>query len=266
MSMISECTACGQNFRKFSMKSNENRCEECKGKQSQSRKNLYRQQETRREQDAASFISRLDNIELQLDAFNSTIDTAMDALRIDIKLAVVEQLEDGVLQDKVDSHMGKLKDNMATVNTSVENALQTIADFEKSVKPIKTFARRLRILESRSRKRPLLNEDACYEISDKMVKYVKLKCPDIWFPRSVLTDEGAPLHGLGNSQMQRIMRFIKEKKIFEHNGQRSQSSRYKYSSPDKEDLWTENLSEEEIKHLADKTTYRQKEEGEEINE
>lgn len=232
MSMISECTACGQNFRKFSMKSNENKCEECKGKQSQSRKNLYRQQETRREKEATSFINRLEVLESDFDMFKDVLDAAMDALRVDIKLAVVEQLEDGVLQDKVDSHMGKLKDNMATVNTRVENALQTIADFEKSVKPIKTFARRLRILESRSRKRPLLNEDACYEISDKMVKYVKLKCPDIWFPRSVLTDEGAPLHGLSDSQMQRIMRFIKENKIFEHNGQRSQSSRYKYSSPD----------------------------------
>ena len=163
MSMISECTACGQNFRKFSMKSNENKCEECKGKQSQSRKNLYRQQETRREKEATSFINRLEVLESDFDMFKDVLDAAMDALRVDIKLAVVEQLEDGVLQDKVDSHMGKLKDNMATVNTRVENALQTIADFEKSVKPIKTFARRLRILESRSRKRPLLNEDACYE-------------------------------------------------------------------------------------------------------
>ena len=230
MSMVTQCTGCKDNFRKFSMKSNENKCEKCRGKQSSGAKNLHGQRETRREKDAASFISRLDIIESDFDEFRNTLDAAMDALRIDVKLAVSEQYGDDVLQEKVDNHMGKLKDNLATVNTRVTAATNTVETFGDTIKLLK---KRIKRVEKSHTNR--ISKVARNKLCVKVVNFAEQECPNIWFSVGVLSDEeNTPLHGYSINQIATIMHQIRDKKMLEHNGKRGATSRYRLS-PEKGD-------------------------------
>ena len=151
MSMVVQCLNCKQNFRKFSMKSNENKCEECKsryGRQS-GNKNVYGQVQNRREKEATTFISRLEVMESQFTDFKVTVDTTMGALRADVDSAISEQYTDALLQEKVDAYMGKLKDSLAVVNTRASTSFKKVDGFEKKMKKL---AKRITLLEKKVNK------------------------------------------------------------------------------------------------------------------
>ena len=129
MSMTRICKTCGENFRKFSLKSKETHCQECNA----NRKNKYRANATRASREAEIIGKRFSKIEKSLEVLHDTTSIEIENL----VLSGIEPLIDKIVKDTIDAELGDLKDIIISSMTKAQKAQEQIKELTKTVKGYK---------------------------------------------------------------------------------------------------------------------------------
>ena len=129
MSMTVLCRECGENFRKFSLKSRETICPDCRGKKG---KNRYRVM-SNRTQDA---ITTMENIDKEI----KNLKTSIDVLHSTIEVEVQHQLTKGIepiIEKILDEKIGELKDIVVSSMTKAKKTQNEVNELRKLIKGYK---------------------------------------------------------------------------------------------------------------------------------
>ncbi len=127
MSYTIECNSCGQPFTKFSIKSRENRCFDCRSNKKSV--NKYVNLKNQRANQAAEVLERIDTLEQDIASLTNSVNALHDA----IDVAVCSQLE-SVIGSAIDEHYSSITKALATVNTRSKQAFEIATTLHDTVK------------------------------------------------------------------------------------------------------------------------------------
>ncbi len=129
MSMTVVCRDCRETFRKFSMKSRETICPDCRGKKG---KNRYRVM-SNRTQDA---ITTIENMDKEV----KNLKTSIDVLHSTIEVEVQHQLTKGIepiIEKVLDEKISELKNIVISSMTKAKKSQEEVKELSKLVKGYK---------------------------------------------------------------------------------------------------------------------------------
>jgi len=136
MSITAVCRDCRETFRKFSMKSRETICPDCKGKKG---KNRYRVM-SNKTQDAITTIANMDK-EIE------NLKTSIDVLHSTIEVEVQHQLTKGIepiIEKVLDEKISELKDIVISSMTKTQKTQKEVKELSKLVKGYKSSNTRMK--------------------------------------------------------------------------------------------------------------------------
>ena len=136
MSITAVCRDCRETFRKFSMKSRETVCPDCKGKKG---RNRYRVM-SNRTQDAIATIGNM-NKEIE------NLKTSIDVLHSTIEVEVQHQLTKGIepiIEKVLDEKISELKDIVISSMTKTQKTQKEVKELTKLVKGYKSSNTRMK--------------------------------------------------------------------------------------------------------------------------
>ena len=129
MSMTVLCRECGENFRKFSMKSRETICPDCRGKKG---KNRYRVM-SNRTQDA---ITTMENIDKEIKNLKTSIDVLHSTIGVEVQHQISKGLEP-IIEKLVDKKLSELKDIVISSMTKAQKTQKEVKELTKLIKGYK---------------------------------------------------------------------------------------------------------------------------------
>ena len=124
MTYVINCHKCGQAFTKFSMKSTEGKCPDCRF----GSRNVHVQLSNRRANEAAEVMQRLDTIEIDI----ANLANSVTALHNTIDTAVKASLEQ-VIEGAIDEHYATINRTLATVNSRAKQAFDAASEVRVKV-------------------------------------------------------------------------------------------------------------------------------------
>jgi FtsZ-binding cell division protein ZapB len=136
MSITTVCRECGETFRKFSLKSREKICFDCKGKKG---KNRYRVM-SNKTQDAITTIANMDK-EIE------NLKTSIDILHSTIEVEVQHQLTKGIepiIEKVLDEKISELKDIVVSSMTKAQKTQKEVDALTKLMKGYKSSNTRMK--------------------------------------------------------------------------------------------------------------------------
>ena len=136
MSITAVCRDCRETFRKFSMKSRETICPDCKGKKG---KNRYRVM-SNKTQDAITTIANMDK-EIE------NLKTSIDVLHSTIEVEVQHQLTKGIepiIEKILDEKISGLKDVIISSMTKSQKSQNDVEELTKLMKGYKSSNTRMK--------------------------------------------------------------------------------------------------------------------------
>ena len=136
MSMIRICKTCGENFRKFSLKSKETHCQDCNA----NRKNKYRTNATRASREAELIGKRFSKIEKSLEVLHDTTSIEIETL----VLTGIEPIINKIVKDTIDAELGDLKDIIVSSMTKAQKAQEQVKELTKAVRGYKVSNTRMK--------------------------------------------------------------------------------------------------------------------------
>jgi len=136
MSMIRICKTCGENFRKFSLKSKETHCQDCNA----NRKNKYRTNATRASREAELIGKRFSKIEKSLEVLHDTTSIEIETL----VLTGIEPIINKIVKDTIDAELGDLKDIIVSSMTKAQKAQEQVKELTKAVRGYKISNTRMK--------------------------------------------------------------------------------------------------------------------------
>ena len=150
MSMVRVCRTCGESFKKFSMKSKEAICPDCRASKG---KNRYRAM-TNKTLDA---IGTIENMDKKIADLTTSIDVLHSTIAVEVQHQIskgIEPIVHKIVEDSIKEKYGTMMDNIATAITKSKKIEARMEELEKLVKnykssntkmknQIKEFSRRL---------------------------------------------------------------------------------------------------------------------------
>ena len=125
MSMTKVCRDCGETFRKFSMKSRETICPDCRGSNGRNRYKVM----ANRNLDAIGTIEGLDKKVAEL---TTSIDVLHNTIGVEVQHQITKGLEP-IIEKIVDKKLSKLKDIALSSMTKAQKAQKEVEELGKLV-------------------------------------------------------------------------------------------------------------------------------------
>jgi len=137
MSMTRVCRDCGETFRKFSMKSRETICPDCKGKKG---RNRYRVM-SNRTQDA---IATIGNMNKEIENLKTSIDVLHSTIAVEVQHQITKGLEP-IIEKILDEKISELKDIVISSMTKAQKTQKEVKELSKLVKGYKSSNTRMKM-------------------------------------------------------------------------------------------------------------------------
>lgn len=136
MSMTVFCKECGENFRKFSMKSRETICPDCKGKRG---KNRYRVMSNK----TVDAIAKVENMDEEIRKLKTSIDILHNTIEVEIQHQLTKGIEP-IIEKVLDEKISDLKDIIVSSMTKSQKAQKDVEELTKLVKGYKSSNTRMK--------------------------------------------------------------------------------------------------------------------------
>jgi uncharacterized protein YlxW (UPF0749 family) len=136
MSITAVCRDCRETFRKFSMKSRETVCPDCKGKKG---RNRYRVM-SNRTQDA---IATIGNMNKEIENLKTSIDVLHSTIAVEVQHQITKGLEP-IIEKILDEKISDLKDIVISSMTKTQKTQKEVKELTKLVKGYKSSNTRMK--------------------------------------------------------------------------------------------------------------------------
>ena len=129
MSMTVLCRECGENFRKFSLKSRETICPDCKGKKG---KNRYRVMSNK----TVDAIAKVENMDEEIRKLKTSIDILHSTIEVEIQHQLTKGIEP-IIEKILDEKIGELKNIVVSSMTKAKKTQNEVNELRKLIKGYK---------------------------------------------------------------------------------------------------------------------------------
>ena len=136
MSMTRACRDCGETFRKFSMKSRETICPDCKGSGGRNRYKVM----TNRNLNAIGTIESLDK---KVEGLSTSIDVLHSTIAVEVQHQITKGLEP-IIEKILDEKISELKDVVISSMTKAQKTQKEVKELTKLVKGYKRSNTRMK--------------------------------------------------------------------------------------------------------------------------
>jgi len=136
MSMTVVCRDCRETFRKFSMKSRETICPDCKGKKG---KNRYRVM-SNKTQDA---IATIENMDKKIENLKTSIDVLHSTIQVEVQHQLTKGIEP-IIEKILDEKISELKDVIISSMTKSQKTQKDVEELTKLMKGYKSSNTRMK--------------------------------------------------------------------------------------------------------------------------
>ena len=136
MSITTVCRDCRETFRKFSMKSRETICPDCRGKKG---KNRYRVM-SNKTQDA---IATIENMDKEIENLKTSIDVLHSTIEIEVQHQLTKGIEP-IIEKILDEKISGLKDVIISSMTKSQKAQKDVEELTKLMKGYKSSNTRMK--------------------------------------------------------------------------------------------------------------------------
>ena len=136
MSITTVCRDCRETFRKFSMKSRETICPDCKGKKG---KNRYRVM-SNKTQDA---IATIENMDKKVENLKTSIDVLHNTIEVEVQHQLTKGIEP-IIEKILDEKISELKDVIISSMTKSQKAQKDVEELTKLIKVYKSSNTRMK--------------------------------------------------------------------------------------------------------------------------
>ena len=130
------CRDCRETFRKFSMKSRETICPDCRGKKG---KNRYRVM-SNKTQDA---IATIENMDKEIENLKTSIDVLHSTIEIEVQHQLTKGIEP-IIEKILDEKISELKDVIISSMTKSQKAQKDVEELTKLMKGYKSSNTRMK--------------------------------------------------------------------------------------------------------------------------
>lgn len=134
MSMTVFCRECGENFRKFSIKSRETVCPDCRTSRG---KNRYKIMGNK----TLDAITTIENMDKKIADLTTSIDVLHSTIAVEVQHQIskgIEPIVHKIVEDSIKEKYGSMMDNIATAITKSRKIEARMQELEKLVKNYKT--------------------------------------------------------------------------------------------------------------------------------
>ena len=136
MSITAVCRDCRETFRKFSIKSRETICPDCKGKKG---KNRYRVM-SNKTQDA---IATIENMDRKIENLKTSIDVLHSTIQVEVQHQLTKGIEP-IIEKILDEKISELKDVIISSMTKSQKAQKDVEELTKLMKGYKSSNTRMK--------------------------------------------------------------------------------------------------------------------------
>ena len=136
MSITRNCRACGEVFRKRSLKSTESICDDCRGDKG---KNRYKVMANK----TVNAIATVENIEKEIEAMKTSISILHDTMVIEIESQIMKGM-DSIVERIVNEKVNSLKDIIVSSMTKAQKTKGEVAELKKEIRSMRTGNSRLK--------------------------------------------------------------------------------------------------------------------------
>lgn len=130
------CRDCRETFRKFSMKSRETICPDCRGKKG---KNRYRVM-SNKTQDA---IATIENMDKEIENLKTSIDVLHSTIEVEVQHQLTKGIEP-IIEKILDEKISELKDVIISSMTKSQKAQKDVEELTKLMKGYKSSNTRMK--------------------------------------------------------------------------------------------------------------------------
>ena len=136
MSITTVCRACGEVFRKRSLKSTERICPDCRGDKG---KNRYKVMANK----TVNAIATVENMEKQIEDMKTSISILHDTMVIEIESQIMKGM-DSIVERIVNEKVNSLKDIIISSMTKAQKSKDEVAALRREIKSMRTGNTRLK--------------------------------------------------------------------------------------------------------------------------
>ena len=136
MSITAVCRDCRETFRKFSIKSRETICPDCKGKKG---KNRYRVM-SNKTQDA---IATIENMDKKIENLKTSIDVLHSTIQVEVQHQLTKGIEP-IIEKILDEKISELKDVIISSMTKSQKTQKDVEELTKLMKGYKSSNTRMK--------------------------------------------------------------------------------------------------------------------------
>ena len=130
MSITAVCRDCRETFRKFSMKSRETICPDCRGKKG---KNRYRVMSNK----TVDAIATIENMDKEIKNLKTSIDVLHNTIEVEVQHQLTKGIEP-IIERILDEKIGELKDIVISSMTKAQKTQNEVKELTKLIRGYKT--------------------------------------------------------------------------------------------------------------------------------
>ena len=130
------CRDCRETFRKFSMKSRETICPDCKGKKG---KNRYRVMSNK----TVDAIAKVENMDKEIENLKLSIDVLHSTIQVEVQHQLTKGIEP-IIEKILDEKISELKDVIISSMTKSQKAQKDVEELTKLMKGYKSSNTRMK--------------------------------------------------------------------------------------------------------------------------
>jgi len=129
MSMTTVCRECGETFRKFSLKSREKICFDCKGSKGRNRYKVMTN-------NTLNAIGTIESLDKKVAELTTSIDVLHSTIEVEVQHQITKGLEP-IIEKIIDKELSKLKDIVLSSMTKAQKTQKEVSELSKLVKGYK---------------------------------------------------------------------------------------------------------------------------------
>ncbi len=136
MSMTRVCRDCGETFRKFSMKSRETICPDCRGSGGRNRYKVMTNT-------AKNVIKNIDRLDKKVEGLSTSVDVLHSTIAVEVQHQITKGL-DPIIEKILDEKISQLKDIVVSSMSKSKKAQEEVKELTKLVKGYKSSNTRMK--------------------------------------------------------------------------------------------------------------------------
>ena len=129
MSMTTVCRECGETFRKFSLKSREKICHDCKGSKGRNRYKVMTN-------NTLNAIGTIESLDKKVAELTTSIDVLHSTIGVEVQHQITKGLEP-IIEKLIEKELSKLKDIVLSSMTKAQKTQREVKELSKLVKGYK---------------------------------------------------------------------------------------------------------------------------------